>query len=124
MKLLSNLHRQISLNRLIFFLVFNKVALTGDEYIFTSAIEDVHDYRKIEEHILNFVNTKVGVHTTNFGRSVNEAQVEDACVWEGDKRLTVYVTGVNQSVCVMYGVRLTLMHYDTVCDDYKPQVIW
>lgn len=111
-------------------LIRGRHPLPVDEYIFDSAIEDVHDYHKIEEHILNFVNAKVGVHTTNFGRSVNEAQVEDACVWEGDKRLTVYVTGLTPvtagliKVCMMYGVRLTLMHYNTACDDYKPQVIW
>lgn len=75
-------------------------------YIFDEPIEDVTDYHKIEEHILKFVKTEVGVHTTYFGTAVNA------------------VTAALIRVCLMYGVRLTLMHYNTACDDYKPQVIW
>lgn len=101
-----------------------------ERYIFDEPIEDVTDYHKIEEHILNFVKTEVGVHTTHFGAAVNAVTAEDAHVWAGDKRLTVYVTGLTAvtaaliRVCLMYGVNLTLMHYDITCGLYKPQVIW
>lgn len=99
-------------------------------YIFDEPIEDVTDFDGIEEHILDFIKTEVGIHTTCFGQAVNAVTAEDAHVWAGDKRLTVYATGLTAvtaaliRVCLMYGVNLTLMHYDTACGLYKPQVIW
>lgn len=49
---------------------------------------------------------------------------------EGKNELVCYITGLSSvtaalvQVCAVYGVELTLMHYDRDTDEYVPQVIF
>lgn len=110
-------------------LIAGRHPLPVEDYIFNESIEDVHDYQEIEDHILGFLETEVGFHETQFGRSINGVEVADSHVWEGDRPLMVYVTGLTSvtagliKVCMMFGIKLTLMHFDASTGNYIPQVI-
>lgn len=110
-------------------LIRNRHEMPVAQYIFDEPIENVLDFDKIENHILSFVETEVGVHSTHFGRAINETEVADSHVWEGNVPLVVFVTGLTAvtaaliKVCMRYGVRLTLMHFDASTGNYVPQVI-
>lgn len=51
-------------------------------------------------------------------------------VYSGKNELVCYITGLSSvtaalvQVCAVYGVELTLMHYDRDTDEYVPQVIF
>lgn len=100
-----------------------------DSYIFDSSIKDVTNFDEIEDHIRNFVKYEVGFHETHFGQAVNGVEVADSHVWEGNRPLTVFVTGLTSvtagliKVCMQYGIKLTLMHFDASTGAYIPQVI-
>lgn len=96
-----------------------------DEYIF-DGISDVHDYRGIRKGICDFIDSRVGV-SVKTGTGVTQASYEDVQVFRGDCDLIVYVTGLTAvtaelvAACMANGVRLTLMHYDTISGNYIPQ---
>lgn len=100
-----------------------------DLYIFEDAIEDIHNYKEINNHIVNFLMEKVGI-TTAFGSGINQNDYTDVKVFKGKARLTVYVTGLTCvtaeliKLCAINGVRLTLMHFDSSSGNYIPQVIF
>lgn len=96
-----------------------------DEYIF-DGISDVHDYRGIRKGIRGFIETRVGVEFKT-GTGIDQSSYEDVQVFRGKRELVVYVTGLTAvtaelvAVCMANGVRLTLMHYDTISGNYIPQ---
>lgn len=115
--------------KIIVGLIAGRHPLPVAQYIFDEPIENVLDFSKIEDHVLNFVQTEVGFHETHFGRAINEVEVADSHVWEGNAQLVVYVTGLTSvtaaliKVCMQCGIRLTLMHFDASTGAYLPQVI-
>lgn len=76
-------------------LINNRHPMPVQNYIFEKEIENVFDFESIKNEIKEFILEKVGVHTV--------ALVQ---------------------VCAVYGVELTLMHYDRDTDEYVPQVIF
>lgn len=115
--------------KIIVGLIAGRHPLPVTGYIFNESIDDVTDFNKIEDHILNFVEAEVGYHETQFGQSINGVEVADSHVWEGDRPLVVYVTGLTSvtaaliKVCLNRGIKLTLMHFDASTANYIPQVI-
>lgn len=99
-----------------------------EEYIFDE-IEDVFDFAVMEKKIKSFLLEKVGIET-HYGCCINQA--DDVCVeyFESEEELVVYVTGLTAvtaeliRVCMLNGVRLTLMHYDRNTNSYREQKIW
>ena len=99
-----------------------------EEYIFDE-IEDVFDFATMEKKIKTFLLEKVGIET-HYCCCINQA--DDVCVeyFEGEERLIVYVTGLTTAVaeliriCMLNGVRLTLMYYDRDTVSYREQKIW
>lgn len=75
-------------------LINNRHPMPVQNYIFEKEIENVFDFESIKNEIKEFILEKVGVHT------------------------------VLVQVCAVYGVELTLMHYDRDTDEYVPQVIF
>lgn len=61
-----------------------------------------------------------------------EKEIENVfdSVYSGKNELVCYITGLSSvtaalvQVCAVYGVELTLMHYDRDTDEYVPQVIF
>lgn len=111
-------------------LIKGRHTMPVDAYIFEDAIADVHDYRAICRHIFQFISENVGINVTDFGHCINQASDDDTRCFVGGKSLTVYVTGltcVTASLiqcCAMYGVKLTLMHFDSSTGEYKSQYIF
>lgn len=101
-----------------------------DSYIFDGAIEDVHNYGDMDSHIFWWLQDNADVHITDFGRGLNQASDEDVRCFTGGKSLTVYVTGLTAvtasliRVCALYGVHLTLKHYNNSTGDYESQPIF
>lgn len=106
----------------------HEMPVTG--YIFDGAIEDVHDYKGMDSHIFLWLRENVDVHITDFGRGLNQASDEDVRCFTSGKSLTVYVTGLTAvtasliRVCALYGVHLTLMHFNSATGDYESQPIF
>ena len=75
-------------------LINNRHPMPVQNYIFEKEIENVFDFESIKNEIKEFILEKVSVHT------------------------------VLVQVCAVYGVELTLMHYDRDTDEYVPQVIF
>lgn len=72
---------------------------------------------------------KVGVHTV-LNHGINQTDSQSVSVYSGKNELVCYITGLSSvtaalvQVCAVYGVELTLMHYDRDTDEYVPQVIF
>lgn len=97
-----------------------------DEYIFDS-IEDVHDYKGMEKHIVAFLIDRVGIGRCS-GPGLNQADYyTDVELFCGEADLVVYVSGLTPVVvelvgaCLRNGIRLTLMNFDTATQTYLPQ---
>lgn len=77
-------------------LINNRHPMPVQNYIFEKEIENVFDFESIK----------------------------------GKNELVCYITGLSSvtaalvQVCAVYGVELTLMHYDRDTDEYVPQVIF
>lgn len=97
-----------------------------ENYIFTEAISNVHDYKAIRSHIVDFLETQVGICVCT-GIGVDQVSYEDIQVFRGEKSLVVYVTGLTPvtaelvAACFRNGVRLTLMNFDSATGNYVPQ---
>lgn len=100
-------------------LINNRHPMPVQNYIFEKEIKNVFDFESIKNEIKEFILEKVGVHTVlNHG------------IYSGKNELVCYITGLSSvtaalvQVCAVYGVELTLMHYDRDTDEYVPQVIF
>lgn len=84
-------------------LINNRHPMPVQNYIFEKEIENVFDFESIKNEI---------------------------SVYSGKNELVCYITGLSSvtaalvQVCAVYGVELTLMHYDRDTDEYVPQVIF
>ena len=117
-------------NKIIVGMIEGRHNMPVTEYIFKEGeIKDVHDYDFIAKQITKFVKEKVGIHCT-YGIGLNQLDSSDVKIFEGEKILIVYVTGLTPvtaeliRICALYGVRLTLMNFDTSISAYKEQVIF
>ena len=92
-------------------------------------IENVFDFESIKNEIKEFILEKVGVHTV-LNHGINQTDSQSVSVYSGKNELVCYITGLSSvtaalvQVCAVYGVELTLMHYDRDTDEYVPQVIF
>lgn len=106
-------------------LIRGRHPLPVDEYIFDS-VENVHDYDTIRNHILDFLDKRVGIGQTS-GQGANQNDSTDVQIFRGNRKLNVYVTGLTSvtaalvSACIRNGVELTLLHFDTESKAYKEQ---
>lgn len=75
-------------------LINNRHPMPVQNYIFEKEIENVFDFESIKNEIKEFIT---GLSS---------------------------VTAALVQVCAVYGVELTLMHYDRDTDEYVPQVIF
>ena len=110
-------------------LIRSRHNLPVNEYIIDFEIEDPYEqYEEIKETIHKFLIQKVGITTIN-GYGVNQAGGNDVPCYFGEKELVVYVTGLTIVTaelinwCLIYGVNLTLMYYNSKTQEYFPQVI-
>lgn len=110
-------------------LINNRHGMPVSEYIFDKAIENVHNYKEISEHIGEFLVARVGI-TRKTGTCINQDDYTDILHFCGEKDLVVYVTGLTPvvaelvSACLFNGVHLTLMNYDKESGSYIPQKIY
>ena len=110
-------------------LIRGRHPLPVSNYIFNDAIVDVHDYMAINDHIYDFLNYEVGIDIVD-GVGLNQYGTLELMVYSGRAELVVYVTGLTcvtaalVAACAMYGVKLTLMNYDSVSGTYIPQRIF
>ncbi len=101
-------------------LINNRHPMPVQNYIFEKEIENVFDFESIKNEIKEFILEKVGVHTV-LNHGINQTDKNE---------LVCYITGLSSvtaalvQVCAVYGVELTLMHYDRDTDEYVPQVIF
>ena len=99
-----------------------------EEYIFDKAIDKVHDYKGIRNHIEDFLVNRVGIGRT-YGVGVNQDDYTDVQLFCGKANLVVYVTGLTPVIvelvasCMRNGIHLTLMNYDTASGNYIPQPV-
>lgn len=77
--------------------------LPVEEYIFNEAIEDVHDYESIRNHICEFIKDKIQIKK-NMGVAINSADYSDYLVFKGGHPLIVYVTGLTAGTAELIGV--------------------
>lgn len=90
-------------------LINNRHPMPVQNYIFEKEIENVFDFESIKNEIKEFILESV---------------------YSGKNELVCYITGLSSvtaalvQVCAVYGVELTLMHYDRDTDEYVPQVIF
>lgn len=99
-------------------LINNRHPMPVQNYIFEKEIENVFDFESIKNEIKEFILEKVGVHTVlNHGINQTDSQL---CYITGLSSVTAALV----QVCAVYGVELTLMHYDRDTDEYVPQVIF
>lgn len=92
-------------------LINNRHPMPVQNYIFEKEIENVFDFESIKNEIKEFILEKVGVHTV-LNHGINQTDSQSV------------VTAALVQVCAVYGVELTLMHYDRDTDEYVPQVIF
>lgn len=117
-------------NTLTVGLIKGRHPLPVDEYIFDYAIEDVHDYKAIHDHILAFLQEKVGMRQA-IGQGIIQNDYTDVTIYRrGAKKLVVYVTGLTPvtaeliAACAYNGVFLTLMNYNIITEEYVAQEIF
>ncbi len=116
-------------NTLTVGLIKGRHPLPVDEYIFDDAIEDVHNYKAIHDHILAFLQEKVGMRQA-IGQGINQNDYTGINIYRGAKKLVVYVTGLTPvtaeliAACAYNGVFLTLMNYNTATGEYVAQEIF
>lgn len=100
--------------------------LPVEQYIFNEAIDGL-DFSRISRTIREFLRENCNIHIADFGCCVNQAADCDTPHYKGGVELVVYVTGFTPVTaalvyeCAIYGINLTLMHYDREENDYKPQ---
>ena len=109
-------------------LINGRHAMPVDEYIFDKAIDNVHDYKEIREHIEEFLVNRVGIGRT-YGVGVNQDDYTDVQLFCGKANLVVYVTGLTPvtvelvAACMRNGIHLTIMNYDAASGNYIPQPV-
>ena len=110
-------------------LIKNRHAMPVEDYIIDFDIVDpFEEMGKIKNEIEKFLIEKVGI-TTCSGCGINQIGVEDTTIFQGEKNLVVYVTGLTLVTaelvkqCLANGVSLTLMHYNSKTGEYVPQLI-
>ena len=102
--------------------------LPVSDYIWDE-IPDVTDYKAMDRHVISWIGTHVGI-SRRISMAVNAAGYDDGLVFEGDRYLVVYVTGLTActasliKMCALNGISLTLMHFDRESGAYKPQAIF
>lgn len=111
------------------------------DFIFPQVV-DPTDFEGMESIAEDFIKSRVGAKPSVYGPRYNHVGVDPAYYgyvdgesidymdfMDGEHPLVVYVTGLTAcvaaviSVCVCYGVDLTLMHYDRASGGYLPQVV-
>lgn len=114
-------------NEVIVGLIKGRHELPCEEYIFDE-VKDVLDFSSMYKHIEEFVQNKVGIHTTT-GMCINQQEATDVLKFVGDRTLVVYVTGLTPvttclvHVCALNGIRLVLKHFNRDTGDYVDQVM-
>lgn len=109
-------------------LIRGRHVMPVEEYIFDKAIDNVHDYKGIREHIEEFLVDRVGIGR-KYGIGVNQDDYTDVQLFCGKAELVVYVTGLTPvtvelvAACMRNGIRLTLMNYDSANGNYVPQPV-
>ena len=112
------LKEMLSMEILIVGLIKGPYQMPVDEYIFEKEIENVHDYKKISDKIMQFLDTEVGIDVYGPDEMV------------GLKDLKVYVTGLTPVVselikcCALCGVSLVLFNFNIETKSYERQVIF
>lgn len=104
-------------------LINNRHPMPVQNYIFEKEIENVFDFESIKNEIKEFILEKVGVHTV-LNHGINQTDSQSVSVYSGNITGLSSVTAALVQVCAVYGVELTLMHYDRDTDEYVPQVIF
>lgn len=110
-------------------LVRGRHEMPVDTYIFNEDIKDVFNYQAMEEEIVKFLQSNVGI-TVMYGQGVNQHDYTDVEVYTGTKRLVLYVTGLTAvtaaviKVCALNGIHLQLMHFDRESGCYVEQIIF
>ena len=116
------------MKKIIVGMIKGRHELPVEDYIF-DVVENVHDYDAIHAHVMDFLKSRVGL-TTTYGCGINQVDYADVEILCGKSELVVYVTGLTCVTaelircCAMYGVSLTLMHYDNATGSYMPQKIF
>lgn len=88
--------------------------------------ESVTDYPGMARHVERWITAHCRTRTGYGVRPINGNDSTDIECWCGDP-LNVVVTGLTAAtaavidVCAIYGVPLTLWHYDREADVYRPQ---
>lgn len=120
-------------NRIYAGLIKGRHQMPCEEYIFSGAIEDVHNYGVIRRHIMDWCVDHSIVPSLVNGAAVNGAAVngaEDSLVYRCEGvRLCVYVTGLTSvtvelvKAYMLNGISLTLLNYDSVSGEYREQFV-
>lgn len=111
-------------------LISGRHAIPVDQYIWSGPIDptDVGDIKAINDYAFGWVEQHCNVGKAN-GYGINQAGYEDIEIFKGDQ-LIVYVTGLTVCTaaviraCALWGVPLTLMHWDTIAQEYVAQEIF
>ena len=109
-------------------LVKGRHEMPVSRYVF-EAIADPTDFEGMARVASDFVLQEVGI-IIRVGRPLNGADYTDLPCYTGVCELVVYVTGLTAAAaaviraCAIYGVTLTLMHYDREAGGYVPQRIF
>ena len=100
-----------------------------DGFIFSSIIDDVTDvkamYKMAADAILPMLDFKKVAK-----EALANADMGDQIVWESDKGIDLYVTGLTSLTAAVIklaannGIPLTLWHFDRATNTYFPQVIF
>ena len=100
-----------------------------DGFIFPSIIDDVTDvkamYKMAADAILPMLDFKKVAKA-----SLANADMGDQIVWESDKGIDLYVTGLTSLTAAVIklaannGIPWTLWHFDRATNTYFPQVIF
>lgn len=104
-------------------LINNRHPMPVQNYIFEKEIENVFDFESIKNEIKEFI-----LEWCSY--CINQTDSQSVSVYSGKNELVCYITGLSSvtaalvQVCAVYGVELTLMHYDRDTDEYVPQVIF
>lgn len=99
-----------------------------DGFIFPSVIDDVTDVKAMDRMAAEAI-----LPLLKFEKVAKEAlanaDMGDQVIWEADKGLDVYVTGLTSltasviKLAAYNGIPLTLWHFDRATNSYFPQVI-
>lgn len=107
-------------------LIAGRHEMPVERYIFEGPIEDPTDFKFLNNHIMDWLLTNVGIKK-EFDRGLNSATYEDEFCYVGQRNLSVYVTGLTQaavalvSCCAFNGIILDMYHYDPSDGTYKRQ---